>query len=147
MDTNLENLTEKVIEWVGQAAQQVGDFAAKEVPPFITEYLTWKFWENVANMGFYVMWILVYVILTLTFYKVAKFLFNKYKETKITDWEFLGGLSTIAAIISCALGLLYACIDFPQKQIIDCIQIKIAPKVYLVEKAAELYKESKKESK
>ena len=148
MDKTLDtNLTDKVIEWVGQAAQQIGDFAAKEVPPFINEYLTWKFWENVANMGFYVMWVLVYVILCTAFYKLAKFFYKKLEETHDSDWESATGLTGFIGIVIGVLGLLYTFISFPQQNIIDCVQIKIAPKVYLVEKATELYKESKKESK
>jgi hypothetical protein len=43
METN--ELQTKLVLWLENAAQAIGDFAVKEIPPVIHEYLQWKFFE------------------------------------------------------------------------------------------------------
>ncbi len=127
-------MLEKVSNWIAKTTEQIGDFAAKEIPPFITEYLQWKFWENAGGIAQYVIMIVFFTTLSIVGYKVAR----KYKDIE----EFLIA-SVIVSVASAVVGFIGIFAGFPAENIKDCIQIKIAPKVYLVEKAAELYKQSK----
>ena len=65
-------LTKKVIEWLETAAQKVGEFATNEIPPFIEQYLNWKFWE--AGFGV-ASWFLFVGI----FYLIYKKISSQYK--------------------------------------------------------------------
>jgi len=141
MDRN--ELMNKVVEWVGQTAEKIGDFAAKEIPPFVQEYLTWKFWENAIgvvghfiNLGFI-------IIATLAVIWGVKRFWKKHVEKPHEDWEIgsiiLGIFGGLASLILTVVWI----VNFPVNKVLDCVQIKIAPKVYLVEKAAEIYKENK----
>lgn len=132
-----EKLTERMVEWVSKTAETIGDFAAKEIPPFINEYLTWKFYEaafGAACAGFV---LLLCVIFWVFFLK--KLIMWGYENNKASEgfvWLPVG-LSSVASV---ALFFSF----FPRQEIKDMIQIRYAPKVYLLEKAGELYKESKK---
>ncbi len=143
MNPQYEKLTEKVMEWVGNAAQQIGDFASKEVPPFITEYLTWKFWEGVVHIGGYIFVEVLLVIVALGMFKLAQIGWRKYKENGNGDFDVMGVAATVAGCCLTAISIIHLFAEFPTQSLMDCIQIKIAPKVYLVEKAAALYKSSK----
>jgi len=142
-----ENLTDKVVEWVGQTAQQIGDFAAKEVPPFITEYLQWKFWESVANIGFYAFWLSITLICITIVTKVFFYCSKKYDEggEDRNSWEFIGQGCVFLDICLFIAFVLQFLLIFPKQDIVDCMKIKMAPKVYLVEKATEIYKEAKED--
>ncbi len=129
-----QELLQKVGDWIIKTTEQIGDFAAKEIPPFITEYLQWKFWENVMAIVQYGSAIGICTIFSIICYKVAR----KYKNN-----EDVMIPAVIGSVASAVMGFLFLIITFPTENIKNCIQIKIAPKVYLVEKAAELYKQSK----
>lgn len=132
METN--KLTDKLVQWVESAAQKVGDFATTEIPPFVHEYLTWKFWEAGVN-------VFTWAACTLGFISIWSMWWKKRKkeiidgDTEAVVFAF-GGVFSITAII--IAGIMFA---FPSAK--DMIQIKIAPKVYLVEKISEIIKENK----
>lgn len=139
-----DELTKRVFDWVSATAEKIGDFAGKEIPPFITEYLTWKFWENILNVGAYFFGLIVFIIIILSLFKLTVHLWTKAKEIPHSDYDLAATVSsalTMVGFLTCAV---YFVINFPLQSIFDCVQIKIAPKVYLVERAAELYKEAKK---
>jgi len=141
---NKEELLNKVVEWTGETAEKIGDFAAKEIPPFITEYLTWKFWENAFHIILYAGSVIGAIIIVGCMVKFTMHCFKKKDENGYSsDWEFASVLSTIISAVCSVLFFCIALKEFPSKNILDCMQIKLAPKVYLVEKAAELYKQNK----
>lgn len=140
---NKEELLNKVVEWTGETAEKIGDFAAKEIPPFITEYLTWKFWENAIGVGFYLILIPIFIAVAIGLYKAVQIMWKKKKENPHSDWEVPAVLSTIFGGMSALVLSGMWILNFPTDKILDCVQIKLAPKVYLVEKAAEIYKENK----
>lgn len=126
------NLQEKVIQWVESAASKINDFATEQIPPFIHEYLTWKFWEAAFGASLYVFCLIplgVYLHQFKRFWKWGQD--ESYNSSGFT--VFLFCLVTI-----CVCGITIAA--FPYDDIKDMIQISIAPKVYLMEKAAELIK-------
>jgi hypothetical protein len=125
-------IQQKVIQWLEASAQAIGDFTAKEVPPFIHEYLQWKMVEaTVSGVGCFA----IAIALAFAAYKMVR------KIAQVEDLESWIVPLSVAAIVCTAAscGFLVTSIEGAK----DALQIKIAPKVYLVEKAAELIKGNK----
>jgi hypothetical protein len=139
-----EELLEKVGTWVATTAEQIGDFASREIPPFIHEYLMWKFWESIVNIGIHIIILGIIAIGTFLLNKLVRFLWQKHLNGGRNDnWDFgaiISGLLGTSALIGFVIT--WIC-NFPVEDIKDCVQIKLAPEVYLVEKAAEIYKNNK----
>lgn len=138
-----EQVLQKVGEWISTTANQIGDFASREIPPFIHEYLAWKFWENAAGIigHFVLLGLLIGFIVTA--YKLNRKCYAKYIDTKDADW---GAGTVITGLISGTASIILSVVwltHFPKENVFNCIQIKIAPKVYLIEKAAEIYQQAK----
>ena len=127
MKTELQT---KVIQWIESSAVALKDFATKEVPPFIHEYLQWKFIEACCNS---ILLLIVSIPFAIIAYKCGK----KFKQ----------GLSgTIEEFLAYVIGGIFvACIAITSWvnmgiHVKEAIMIKLAPKVYLIEKTAELIK-------
>jgi len=142
---NNEELLNKVAAWVGETADKIGDFAAREIPPFIHEYLAWKFWENIIGIIFHFIFLFVVIgVITLS-YKTIKFFIKKTNGNYASDGWFMGTIFSFVIGAACSIILSVNWIkDFPSDKILECVQIKMAPKIYLVEKAAEIYQQVKK---
>ena len=129
MDNNLQ---EKVIQWIESTASKIGDFATEQIPPFITEYLTWKFWEAAFSASMYLI-VLAVAGVYLAYWK-------KIWAWTMEDFDGSDGISLLPTLISAVGVSLLLIFNFPYDEIKDMIQITIAPKVYLLEKTAELIK-------
>lgn len=129
MDNNLQ---EKVIQWIESTASKIGDFATEQIPPFITEYLTWKFWEAAFSASFYLILVAVTGVYLAYWKKIWAWTMEKFEDSD--------GASLIPTLLSAAALSLLIIFQFPYDEIKDMIQINIAPKVYLLEKASELIK-------
>ena len=125
-----EELQNKVFSWVAETADKIGEWGGKEIPSFITEFLTWRFYENVISIAVYLLLIVVAAIV------IAKVLIPLIKFINSTSYEELIGFP-IAVIVLVSGALL---VNFPVEEIKDCVKIKVAPKVYLIEEAAKLIK-------
>lgn len=125
-------ITIKVMQWLESAAQQVGEFASKEIPPFVHEFLQWKFYE--AAYGVVIHLAIVAMAITLLCF-TRKIMSWAERHSKASD-----GTSYLVPVASCCVVIVVFFTNSPVKEIKDMIQIKIAPKVYLVEKAAEILK-------
>lgn len=123
---------EKVIQWIESAASKISDFAVEQVPPFITEYLNWKFWEAFTHTVIFMIPILIIWGLYIRF---RKFIWGLV--FKDGDIDAL----VVPVVAATAILILITCAAFPLEHIKDMIQISIAPKVYLLEKAAEIVKQ------
>lgn len=132
METN--ELQTKLIMWLENAAQAIGDFATKEIPPFIHEYLQWKFFEACYYTILPVIGLLISVYILRWGIKLLNS--NKdYGELEIVN-VVGGSVLTLAAFIVTMVN------GIPNLK--TAIQIKIAPKVYLIEQAAEIIKGNNK---
>lgn len=130
-------LETKIVSWLETSAQAIGDFASKEIPPFINEYLQWKFFEACFDS--------LTPFIGLFF---GVFLLRwACKRLKIADPEGPEGGYEIAAV---AIGVFTTAISTilfifcGLSDIKSAVQIKLAPKVYLMEKAAEIIKNNSK---
>lgn len=126
------DLQTKVWEWIESSAQAIGDFAVKEIPPFINEYLQWKFYEATFDASFRMIFVLVGFVTLCCLGKIMAWA-KKYCYDS-------GGLSYAVPIASVVIASILVLCPFPKDQIKDMLQIKVAPKVYLIEKAAEIIK-------
>ena len=129
MDNNLQ---EKVIQWIESTAAKIGDFATEQIPPFITEYLTWKFWEAAFSASLYLILVAIAGVY-LAYWK-------KIWAWNVKYFDSSDGISLLPVCLSAILLTLALFFNFPYNEIKDMIQINIAPKVYLLEKASELIK-------
>ena len=132
METN--ELQTKLIMWLENAAQAIGDFATKEIPPFIHEYLQWKFFEACY-----------YTIIPIVCLLISLYIL-RYGIKLLSSEKDYGGFEIVPVII----GSLFTLCAFIAT-IVNCIpnlktavQIKIAPKVYLIEQASEIIKGTNK---
>lgn len=134
MDTN--KLTDKLIEWVETAAQKVGDFASNEIPPFVHEYLTWKFWEAGVSVAACAAFIIGFICIWAIWWvkHKAKIMKCAY-EGEVICFTFGGILLSIISIF------IFFHEFAPSAK--DMIQIKVAPKVYLIERINDIVKENK----
>lgn len=134
----------KVIEWLQSAAESIGNFATEQIPPFIHEYLSWKFMEAGVDIGWFFIKIVLVFIITFSVYKVGK---NKHKKliaAEKKNWSVEDECHVILPyVVSGLMFITTFCTSlahFPKEEIKDMLQIKYAPKVYLVEKCSELIK-------
>jgi hypothetical protein len=124
-------LQEKIYTWITEAAQKVGDWSSIEIPLFVTEYLQWKFVE--AAM-YTVVWAIAVAIVSPFIPTFKRWCFDKKRREESDDLTIAWfAFVTIVSVV-------VATICFPYGEIKDMLQIHIAPKVYLLEKASELLK-------
>lgn len=138
MDTK-EQLLMKVGEWVSKTAEQVGDFAAREIPPFIHEYLTWKFWESAIGIFQYFICGVIWITLIIAMIRFTMSAIKNAKADRSSDWDVAALVSGIISAIMCPVFLISIFQKFPTENIKDCLQIKMAPKVYLLEKGTQIF--------
>lgn len=132
METN--ELQTKLIMWLENAAQAIGDFATKEIPPFIHEYLQWKFFEAC----YYTIIPIVCLLISLYILRYGRKLLSSdknYGGFEIVP-VIIGSLFTVVAVIATMVN------GIPNLK--TAVQIKIAPKVYLIEQASEIIKGTNK---
>ena len=136
-----QDLMERVFSWVEAAAQNVEEFAAKEIPPFIEEFLMWRFLDHGISVCVWVILTIIPVIVALIYKKYWTFDGFDDHPTKCIP-------SAIIVFVLGLISLLNFGIGSPQSpstigHIKQMVKIKVAPKVYLVEEAAEIIKKAK----
>lgn len=126
--TNFNNLA----SWVKQVGGATGDFISREAPLFVQEYVAWVFWSNVLA-------VMVLLGGAATMYGLGRW-FHK-KRTAFyarADLKYFDGegwtIGMILSWIAAAVLVSAAAFHFAPA----ALKAKIAPRVLLVEKAAEL---------
>ena len=121
MNQNIQN-------WIIEQASNVTNWANAEVPLVIQEFLIWNFYSGLIN-----------IVGILVFLGIVFISFIKFKKNIIDPIE---DADPLWVVFSC---IIIPCVIFSMIGIFcnvkDIIQIKVAPKVYLVEKAAEFIKQ------
>ena len=138
MDTK-EQLLVKVGEWVAKTAEQVGDFASREIPPFIHEYLTWKFWESAVGIFQYLICGVIWIALNIAVIRFTMSANAKFKADRSSDWDIVRVVGIVVTCVMLLFFLVSVFKEFPTQNIKDCLQIKMAPKVYLLEKGTQIF--------
>jgi amino acid transporter len=131
MDTKLQD---QVLEWISSTAEKIGDFATTQIPPFINEYLTWKFIEALVTTSYVGgLLMILFVAFCLCIKRLVKWAKESSDDTDGVSWIVPIPLTVIT------IGIIIG--NFPIDEIKTMIQIKVAPKVYLIESAAQLIKQ------
>jgi hypothetical protein len=124
MNTNLIQVIIQTIEESKQVLGEGFDFAKEQTPLVIQEFLRWKFWEHSLLAAIYLAAALIALWVVL---KYTKTIAREMEELCLLP---LGGLLLIIA------GTSYGFFS----QAFNAIQITIAPRVYLIEFAADVLK-------
>ena len=133
-----ENLQTRVFEWVQSAAEKVSEFTIKEIPPFIHEYLQWKFIEVSIPVVLYTIYIIFLTVATFRYIiPLWKWAIKMVGESSYSNNKEFTPLLPIFLTTPLIVVIFAA---FPYSEIKDCLMIKFAPKVYLVEKVSEILK-------
>lgn len=114
------------------AVEKTVDFAVAETPIVINEYLQWGFYSNVAAIAFILFLVIVSVVSTFL-------LIRKYKDPNFDEDSFIAVAWTITSIVAVIASLIISFAIIPVSTM-NCIKIKVAPRVYLIEKAMEMSK-------
>jgi hypothetical protein len=131
---NKEKLSQQVFDYFTETVAKIGDFAAKEVPPFITEYLNWQFVNAAINVSFWIVPFLLFIGFLCVNLKKGNWAHKKLNGESV--YPIISLLISIGVSIAFFVSFFAKAVD----DIKDMVQIKIAPKVYLIEKAAEIVK-------
>ena len=129
-----EELSQQVFDYFTETVAKIGDFAAKEVPPFITEYLNWQFFNAAINVALWIVPFLLFIGFICVNLKAGNWTHKKL--TGEAAYPLISLLISIGVSIAFFVSFFAETVD----DIKDMVQIKIAPKVYLIEKAAEIVK-------
>jgi hypothetical protein len=120
MNQNIQN-------WIIEQASNVTNWANAEVPLFIQEFLIWNFYSGLINI--------VGILISLV---IIFGLCIKFKKNLFESFEYGDPLMVITLVFTIPIAISLLVVLFCDVK--DVIQIKVAPKVYLVEKAAEMIK-------
>jgi hypothetical protein len=122
MNQNIQN-------WIIEQASNVTNWANAEVPLVIQEFLIWNFYSGLINIvGILISLVIIFGLCI----KFKKTLLESFKCGEDPLLMIITLIFTIPIVISLLVFLFC--------DVKDVIQIKVAPKVYLVEKAAEMIK-------
>jgi len=129
---NTDKLQEQLLEYIKISVEKIGDFAANEIPPFVNEYITWKFYENLLPIGMYALVMLIISVL------VYKLIIPLYRWANTTSESESDSIYFVIPSVATLLLLMITLFSFPYDSIKNCIQIKVAPKVFLIEQTSKL---------
>jgi hypothetical protein len=129
-----QDLQHQVFEYIKQTAEKIGDFASKEIPPFINEFLQWKFIEAGIYSGCWALIFLICFVAGIFVIKWKKQIGRAFSNTDgITIFFFFFWLSFCIILIATFVPVFLS-------NILTMVQIHVAPKVYLIEQAANYLK-------
>lgn len=128
-----EELQTRMFNWIAETSEKVGNWTSVEIPEFIKEFLTWRFYSNAFDVA---LW-LVFLLIALGLFLKWGFKFWKWGVSETIEG---GGPEVMAPIMATFIVMLPLALSMPISSAKECIQIKVAPKVYLVEYAAKMLK-------
>lgn len=129
--TETLNIVNDMLRGIMTEAGKLKDFAVEQLPDVVQQFLQWKFYEHLTYFAIAMFIFVIWIILDIVMFKLAM------KESiKISDntviwlgWGIFGCAARSVPLISI--------LHFIN---IKWLQIMIAPKVYLLEYAANLVK-------
>lgn len=127
-----KELQDRLIEYLGSldgAVRQAGGFVAEQAPLVAQEWLAWQFWCCVAG-------VVVFWLGAIACAVFARLCYTKFKTDRhgSTDW-FAGVVAlSFLTVFLCGFSLISAG---------GAVKTKIAPRVVILEKIAELANQAK----
>lgn len=135
-----EELQNKIYNWIAEVSGKIGDWTAEQLPPFINEYLQWKFLEHSMGCVLQVFGILILFGTVTLLFHIAKKLNNTYNKTQNEDYLYGTVMSGAGATLSLAIAIGLLCEGSWYDNGMSAIKIKIAPKVYMLEQVTKFIK-------
>lgn len=138
VNDNLQNALAKIITSTVSGVEKSVDFLKAEIPDVIHQLLMWKLAESV----FIISALIVAMVVTGVLFKCCLNKREWWEKNKRTGWiqdNPWTGASVVVGTIGGIL-VLFSAIIIPNAAL-DIIKIKVAPKVYLIEYAADMLKE------
>ena len=113
-------MNEQLTNWLIEQTKNITNWTSVEIPVFVQEYLTWNFYNGILNSS------LNFILFSICIYTTVK-LYKKIQE----EIEMLPLLTImiLPIFISCAF---FVC------EVKEVIKIKVAPKVYLIDKVLQV---------
>lgn len=127
MNEELQKQLAGLIDKASAAGEKAWDFAAKQAPELIQQLLAWKFWEAVMA-----------VVALLIGISIAAWVARRAAKESEKGWDERNDGWIIAGILSAIVGVMM--IAGICSLTARAVEIKIAPKVYLIEYISSLRK-------
>ena len=120
-------MNENIQNWIIDQANNITNWASAEIPSFIQEFLAWNFYSGLINIS------ICSIILG-----AVVWLFIKFRKQLL---EMFDDCNPIMLFIGTGIGIAFILLPVAiYNNAKEVVQIKVAPKVYLVEKAAMMFK-------
>lgn len=130
-DAFLSFALEKAQQYTAKGEEVMGktvDMAMKEAPELAKEYLTWKFWYHSIHFGF---GLIALGIIAIYLYGLYIGYRNNWDGDNYTMWMMFGSIVAFMALFV---------FGFSIGDLMAAIQIKIAPRIYILESIRDLVK-------
>ncbi len=115
------------IEKLSGGVEAAVDFTLEQAPEVISQALTWNMYLSAAECVFGLLWAVFLIVINLKLVTS-----DKFKNARGDDQCFIIALSLIATMFASTIGFVYINLTW--------LKIWIAPKVWLIEYAANLVK-------
>jgi len=136
-----EELQTKVFNWITEVSAKIGDWTCQQLPPFINEYLQWKFFENSVHCALGLSGVLLLLVGSIVCYKISRWAFNKSDDGNHEGYLAATVFSSIFSVcLGVAFPIMLICEDYISYGM-EAAKIKMAPKVYLMEQASKFIKQ------
>jgi hypothetical protein len=127
IDEELKNKLTEYLVSLESGLKSAKDFSTEQVPLVVQEYLNWIFWSNLALL-----------LLFITIFSFMVFVINQIRK-RVSDDN-----ATDCYFVMFFIGLFSL---FPLLGLMECgakaMKVKIAPRIVIIEKVADLVKENK----
>lgn len=118
------------------AVRKSVDFVSEQAPDVVREFCVWRFWESVIMAGFY-------IGLAVVLFFLFRYLSKKAAEAvKKCDSYDAGGFEFLTVLLL-ALSIIVPCLFLGVgglSNVKNAVQVKVAPKVYIIEYVVDLAK-------
>jgi len=127
MEEELQKTANEALKGIIEGVASAKDFILAELPEVIQQLLMWEFWSGVIYMSLFGVSCIAFGIISFFACKASK---------KSEDWkDNVGAVSAMLSFGLFCMSVVSIIFNVPKM-----IQISIAPKVYLLEYAADIVK-------
>lgn len=105
------------------------DVVSEQAPVVANEYLTWMFWDNAFSAGYSLIVFLLIISIPIIMWLKSR----KFEDEQDKFWMLL---YSIFPLVFAMLIFYHGVIE----NVKECVKIKVAPRVVLIEKAVDLFK-------
>lgn len=140
MNDLLVNNLESITSWIKEVGSKGSEFVVEQAPLYVQEYIQYTFWYNVIHAGIHAIISIILFFATYKFVKYLKKLFIDNAPCKIPDEVIpvIGIFSACGIVAFLIFGCFNAKSSFNSG--IEAVKCKVAPRVMIVDKFAEIAK-------